>query len=172
MGPSTNETNAYGTAKSSKDMQTNVLNQADQEYSQFTGPNMTSSPFYKTLVTTGTDSTTSAYNKAKANMAAKANAAGFGYASPAAATGDNQVEAQEASDVAKVPTQAVQTAADYGLRAAEGLQTTGAQEGQQSLGYEDAGVSLQNTRSQDVNALLRQLISSYGQVSAAAAGRG
>jgi hypothetical protein len=161
------EHGATDTAAAARTAQEADLKKANGEYDQFIGSNMTNSPFYKSLVTSGTDATTSAYANAKSNVAARAGAAGFGYGSPAAQGGGAEAGMQEAKAVGQIPVEAVQTAADYGLKAAAGIQGSAGQEGQQSLGYEDAATSLQNTRRTNNAAMMNALIKSASEAGSA-----
>jgi hypothetical protein len=84
---------------------------------QFEGPT-TSSPYYKSLLATGTDATTNAYNNAKATSAARANAAGFGDNQPVTQGANNEINAQESASLARLPMQAEQATAPLQLEAA------------------------------------------------------
>ena len=86
--------------------------------SQFEGP-ITSSPYYKSLVATGTDATSDAFTNAKANTAARARQAGFGYSSPIGQAASRETEGQEASALAQVPTKAIEATAPLELEAAK-----------------------------------------------------
>jgi hypothetical protein len=100
-------------------------------------------------------------------MAAKSNAAGFGYGAPAAQGGNQQMAVAEASDVGKIPVQATQTAANMAMQAAQGTQGSAGQMGQQALGYTDAATSLQNTRKTNNAAMMNALIKSAGEAGGA-----
>jgi hypothetical protein len=94
-----------------------TIGQAQNTLGGYEGP-ITSSPYYKSLVSAGTDATTNAYNSAKASAAARANAAGFGSNQPIAQGAQNQIESQEAKSLAGVPMQAIEATAPLQLQAA------------------------------------------------------
>jgi len=108
-------------------LNTNASTQAGQQASnegaaagtlgQFEGPT-TSSPYYKSLLATGTDATTNAYNNARSATAAKANASGFGESSPTITGANAQLNSQEASKLASLPAQAEEATAPLQLQAA------------------------------------------------------
>jgi hypothetical protein len=111
--------------------------------SQFEGP-VQNSPFYKSLLTTGTEATTNAYDSAKANANARANAAGFGYTQPIAQGAQNQVGAQEASALAAVPREAMTATAPLSLQAAQDTAQIGENAGSQALGWNQASQNWNN----------------------------
>jgi hypothetical protein len=116
--------------------QGNLTNAAQGTDAQFEGP-VQNSPFYKSLLTTGIQNTSNAYQTAQSNMKAKANSAGFGQNQPVAQGADNQVEAQETSALAQVPNEAEIAAAPLSLEAA-------GQTGNMGMGYGNQGVNLLN----------------------------
>jgi hypothetical protein len=94
-----------------------IQGQVTDETKQFEG-DPGQSPIYQSLKATGIDSTSDAYRSAKSNTRAAARAAGFGYEQPVTEGMEGQLEAAEASDLAKVPTAAKIESANMGLRAA------------------------------------------------------
>lgn len=106
---------------------------AQGTFSQFEGP-VAQSPFYKALLTTGIQNTSNAYQNARSNMRAKAAAAGFGYAQPVTQGADNQMDAAEASDLARVPNEAMIAAAPLSMKAGEDTAGMGMGYGQQGSG--------------------------------------
>lgn len=114
------------------------VNAAQGTYSQFEGP-VQNSPFYKSLLTTGIQDTSRAYDTARSNMAQRANAAGFGYNQPVAQGAQNQLQSQEASALANVPQQAMLGAAPLSLQAAQGSGQLGLGLGNQALGWGNLG---------------------------------
>lgn len=85
--------------------------------SQFEGP-VQQSPFYKALLNTGIQSTSNAYQNADTNLKRNAQAAGFGYNQPVTQGAEDQLQSQEASALAAVPTQATEAAVQPALSAA------------------------------------------------------
>jgi hypothetical protein len=136
--------------------QKGLTGQAQGTLGQFEGPAQ-QSPFYKSLLTTGIQSTSDAYQNARSNMRQQANQAGFGYAQPATQGADNQLQAREASDMAKIPMEAELGTAPLSLQAA-------GQTGQMGMGYGSQGAGLLGQNAQDVMGLYRQGIQSGGQV--------
>lgn len=116
--------------------QGNLTNAAQSTDSQFEGP-VNQSPFYKSLLTTGIQNTSNAYQNAQSNVKANANSAGFGQNQPVAQGANNQVQAQETSALANVPNQAMEAAAPLSLEAAN-------QTGNMGMGYGTQGVNLLN----------------------------
>lgn len=130
--------------------QGNLTNQAQGTLSQFEGP-VQQSPFYKALLNTGIQSTSNAYSNARANMRQKANAAGFGYSQPVAQGTDDQLQAEEASAMAQVPTNATIAATQPALTAA-------GQTGALGMGYGQQGSGLLNANAQQQGGLYNSLL--------------
>lgn len=65
-----------------------------------------STGLYKSLLTTGLESTSDAYQGAKASTKANEEKSGYGYGSPASEGADREVNAAEAHDLAGVPNKA------------------------------------------------------------------
>jgi hypothetical protein len=125
--------------------------QAQSGLTQFEGP-VQQSPFYKALWNTGISSTSKAYDNADTAMRQRAQQAGFGYNQPITQAGDNQLRAQEASDLGSLPDRALTAAAPLDLQASGQTAGLAGQEagtaatyGNQSLGY---GNELLNANSQ------------------------
>lgn len=96
----------------------NSLNAAQGTDAQFEGPT-TSSPFYKSLLATSTDSTSNAYENAKASSTARAKSAGFGYDSPIGAAASRETTGAEAGALAELPAKAMEATAPLQLQAAQ-----------------------------------------------------
>ena len=131
--------------------QNNDVNQQQQltgaaqgTLSQFEGP-VQNSPFYKALLTSGIEGTSGAYDTARSNMKAQENQAGFGYNQPVAQGADNQLQAQEASDLAKVPNTAMTEAAPLSLSAAGTTANMGMGYGSQAQGWDSAAQGWNNS---------------------------
>jgi len=127
---------------------------AQSTLSQFEGP-VQQSPFYKALLTTGTEATSRAYENAKANTAARARAAGFGYEQPVAQGAQSQMDAQEASALARVPQEATIAATQPALQAA----STGAGAGlgweNTAQGWNDAAYRMNRQRGSWLDTLMK-----------------
>jgi hypothetical protein len=132
-------------------------NTAQGTFGQFEGP-VTSSPFYKSLLTTGTDSTSQAYNNAQANNRANANQSGFNYSQPNVQGSENEIAGQEAGAVGALPAEAAAEAAPLAEGAAAGTAGIGATQSGAAQGYNQAATGLeenyQNAQSGMWNALL------------------
>lgn len=124
--------------------QQKLTGQAQDTLSQFEGP-VQQSPFYKALYSQGIESTSNAYDRARANMNQRANMAGFGYNQPITQGANSQLDAQEARSLADVPRSAMLSAAGPAMQAAGQTGSMGMGYGQQGLGYYDA------TAQQDIN---------------------
>lgn len=114
--------------------QKNLTGKAQGTLDQFEGP-VQDSPFYKALLTTGIEGTSRAYDTARSNQRARANMSGFGYTQPVAQGGENQLQAQETSDLAKVPRDAALGTAPLALQAAGQTGSMGMGYGNQALGW-------------------------------------
>jgi hypothetical protein len=125
----------------------------------FAGPTQ-NTPYYKSLVATGTDSTSNAYENAKANSAASAKQAGFGGASPIGQAASRETNAAEASSLAQIPAEAEQQTAGLQLQAAGQQLGEGSQLGNQGLGYEQEAGNLNNAYQQRKASFTNQLIGS------------
>lgn len=133
-----------------------LTGQAQGTLGQFEGP-VNQSPFYKSLLATGIQDTSNAYQNARSNMRQQANAAGFGYNQPVTQGADNQLQAREASDMARVPMEAELGAAPLSLQAA-------GQTGSMGMGYGAQGAGLLNPNAKNTFDLYRQGIETGGQV--------
>lgn len=118
---------------------------AQSGLSQFEGP-VEQSPFYKSLLTSGVESTSRAYDGAAANQRQKANASGFGYAQPVAQGADNELRAREATDMAAIPREAAVATAPLSLQASGQTGAMGMGYGGQGLSALDLAASQQNRR--------------------------
>lgn len=101
---------------------------------QFEGP-VDQSPFYKALLTQGTEATSNAYQNAQQNVRARAKQAGFGYEQPVEQGAEAGIQAQEAGALARVPGEALLEASGPALSAAGQTGSMGMGYGQQGLGY-------------------------------------
>lgn len=110
---------------------------------QFEGP-VDKSPFYKALERTGIESTSNAYQGARANMRARANATGFGGSNqPIVAGAESQMDVAEGRDLAAVPGKALTAAAPLSLEASKQTADMGTASGAQGVGYFGEGVGLE-----------------------------
>ena len=125
--------------------QTADMGAAQGTLSQFEGP-VQNSPFYKSLLTTGIQNTSNAYQNAASNQKAQANAAGFGQNQPVAQGANNQLQAQETSALAQVPQTAMTEAAPLSLAAAGQSGQMGESAGSQGLNALNLASQLQLKR--------------------------
>jgi hypothetical protein len=116
---------------------------AQGTFSQFEGP-VQNSPFYKALLTSGTEATTNAYDTAKANANARANQAGFGYNQPIAQGAQNEINSRETSSLAALPREAMTATAPLALQAGQDTAQLGESQGQQALGWNQASQNWNN----------------------------
>jgi hypothetical protein len=114
-----------------------LTNDAQGTLSQFEGP-VQNSPFYKALLTQGTEQTSNAYGNAQANQRQQANMSGFGYNSPTAQGGQAQLQSQEAGALAAEPQQAMTQAAQSALQAAGETGQLAGQQGQMATSFNNA----------------------------------
>lgn len=120
---------------------------------QFEGP-VDKSPFYQSLLRSGTQSTSNAYDAAKASMAQRSNQSGFGYNQPVAQAGQGQVDTSEARALGAIPDEAMVAAAPLSMQAAGESGQLGMGYGSQALGFggqnlqsNDQAAKLQSRRS-------------------------
>lgn len=109
---------------------------------QFEGP-VNKSPFYKALLTAGTDSTANAYQSAKTNVRARSKAAGFGEDSGAGQGAEAGIDSQEAKAQAAVPGEALMQATGPALSAAGQTAGMGNALGGQGVAYSGQAVDLE-----------------------------
>lgn len=140
--------------------------------SQFEGP-VQDSPFYKSLLTSGTEATSDAYDNATANMRAKANQSGFNYTQPAEQGAEAEIGGREAKAIGDLPSEAAQQASQAALTAAGDTAQIGANQQQVGEGYTTgAVVPLENQYQNAQNSFWKTLSSIPGTVTTAAAGAG
>lgn len=94
-----------------------ILHSTNPFLNSFLGPDATKTPFYHTLLTTGLESTGRAYEGARAATRLRARASGFGYEQPLEQGSEDQLGAAEASDMSRVPREALSEAIQPGLQA-------------------------------------------------------
>lgn len=108
-GPTQGESLGYGQQGKDSAQADTLANQVTTNNSQFNGP-VQSTPYYKSLLQSGTQSTNQAYDNASRNLKQSMEGAGVGGASGAAAGNNAAVGAQRAASLGQVGTQAVQGA--------------------------------------------------------------
>lgn len=101
-------------------------------------------PYGRSLMTTGTESTNRAYNNAQTNMRARANASGFGYAQPAVAGAGDQIEGARAADMSRLPSSVAAQAIQPGMQAA--MAKIGEAKDYDPTAYFNAGTSMTRDR--------------------------
>jgi hypothetical protein len=133
------------TAQTTQQQQMATANQntAQGTLGQFEGP-VQSSPFYKSLLATGTDATSQAYNNAQANNRANANASGFNYTSPNVQGSENEIAGEEATQMGELPAKAAQEAAPLAEGAAGETAGIGATQSGAASGYNSNATGLEN----------------------------
>lgn len=123
--------------------QTADYGKAQGTLDQFEGP-VQNSPFYKALLTTGTDATSTAYDSAVSNSRSRAKGAGFGYNQPIAGTAEDQIRSREASDLGALPGKAAAEAAPLSLQAAGQTAGMGTALGSEGADYFKSVVPLES----------------------------
>jgi len=131
---STGENTGYQQSEQDRQRADQETGQVDANNSQYNGP-VTSTPFYKSMLRSGTDSTNAAYDNASRNMKMQMESAGVGGASGAVQGNNAAVGAQRASALGAIEPMAMQTATENQFRAnEERLQEAGMYSGA-GLGY-------------------------------------
>lgn len=128
------EGQAQGISQQDRQQQAQDYSTAQGTLSQFEGP-VQQSPYYKSLLATSTDATSNAYENAKANSAAKAKAAGFGYDSPIGEAASRETTGQEAGALAELPAKTAAAAAPLSLAAAGETASMGTELGKEGTQY-------------------------------------
>jgi hypothetical protein len=159
-GPKRSPIEKTATATSATDQGRSVASEdkAQGTLNQFEGP-VQDSPFYKSLLTSGTEATSNAYNAATASERARANAAGINYTQPAEQGAENELRGSEATALGDLPGEAAVAATAPTLTAAGDTAGIGATEGSLGAQYFTGGAvplenAYQNAQSQFTNALL------------------
>lgn len=134
-----------------------LINKTQPALDQYTGTgDVTKTPFYNALKTTGLESTANNYDNARSASRMKSRANGFGYEQPTVQGNDDALSAAEAHDLSGVPNAAAIQAAPLQLNAAA-IQT-----GQAGLfnpvGYTQAGVSASNNSANNKTAMYLALL--------------
>lgn len=114
--------------------QSNLYGKAQDTYGQFEGP-VTSSPFYKALLTSGMDTAATQGANAKFASRARGKAAGFGYNQPAENVAESGIDANTASTMASLPSRTAAMAAPLSLEAARGTESMGTELGREGESY-------------------------------------
>lgn len=140
--PGPTEKLATQTANQDIASRTKSQGEADSSLSQFEGP-VDQTPFYRSMVTAGTDATQHSFDSERANTRMQAHGAGFGYEQPVAQGADAQVNDSEAKAQAQVPQQALQAAAPLTMQAA------GMREGEVNAYNPNGAINTAGTLEQD-----------------------
>lgn len=130
--------------------QKGLLDANESTLGQFRGP-VNQSPFYKSLLTTGTEATSNAYDSARANARARANMAGFNSTQPAEQGAESEMAGREAAALSEVPTKALSEAVQPELAAANLTAGEASSLGNQGLGYFTGGVVPLEVQNQQAN---------------------
>jgi hypothetical protein len=132
--PSQGQNMGYSQSTADQAKTDSLTNQVNQNNSQFNGP-VESTPYYKSLLQSGTTSTNQAYDNASRNMKQSMEGAGVSGASRVAAGNNGAIGASRAAALGTVGTSAVQGATQMQQQAnAQSLQEAGMYSGA-GLGY-------------------------------------
>ena len=155
--PSQGQTMGYDQATQDQNKANTLADQVTQNNSQFNGP-VQQTPYYKSLLQSGTQSTNQAYDNSARNLKQSMEGAGVGGSSGAAAGNNAAVGAQRASALGTVGTQAVQGATQMQQQAnAQQLQQAGMYSGA-GLGYYSGGNQAELQRLQQQGSLWNGLL--------------
>lgn len=154
------EQQGYGLASQDQQKTDQLTGQVNNNLSQFNGPT-TSTPFYKSMLKTGTDSTNQAYDNASRNLKQQMQGAGVSGSSGAAVGNNTAVGASRAAALGQVPTQAVLNTVPLQMQANQDML-------QEAGMYSGAGLGYFNNASQAEQQRLKNQ-GSLGQSAAQAA---
>lgn len=141
-GRSALESQNQNISAQNRNAQTNAYNNVNSTDSQFSGP-VQDTPYYKSLVATGTDATSKAYQNAQANSISQANEAGFGTTSPIGQAASREETGQEAGALAEIPAKAAAATAPLQLEASGQQLSEGGTLGNEALGYQGEATNLE-----------------------------
>jgi hypothetical protein len=133
-----------------------MTNTAQGTLSQFEGP-VKDSPFYKSLLNTGLESTSAAYDRATSTARSRAKGAGFGYAQPVEQGAEAEIGARGAGALAKVPGEALLQASGPALQAAGTTGNIGTTVGGQGISALNTEAGLYNERQARQSAMWQAL---------------
>ena len=132
--PSTGENTGYQQSAADVNKTNQLTDTVNQNNSQFNGP-VQQTPYYKSLLKAGTDSTNQAYDNASRNLKMSMEGAGVSGASGAVQGNTAAMGAQRASSLGQVQTGAVSEATNKQMQAdQQALQEAGMYSGA-GLGY-------------------------------------
>jgi hypothetical protein len=142
---STGEQTGYAQSEDDRNRANTETGQVDANNAQYNGP-VTSTPFYKSLVKAGTDSTNGAYDNATRNLKMSMESAGVGGSSGAAAGNTAAMGAERAKALGTIQPAAIQGATENQFRANDQrLQEAGMYSGA-GLGYFSQGNTAEQQR--------------------------
>jgi len=170
-GPSSGQTMGFGQSTADQQQTQQLTGQVNQNNAQFNGP-VQNSPYYKSLLQSGTQSTNSAYDAATRNMKASMESAGVPGSSGVAQGNNEAMQAQRAGALGTVGTSAIQGATQMQQNAnAQALQEAGMYSGA-GLGYysgaNQAQIAQNQAQSSMWNGLLQAGIGAGGMLGSAA----
>jgi hypothetical protein len=142
---STGEQTGYQQSEDDRQRANQQTGQVDANNAQYNGP-VTSTPFYKSMLKAGTDSTNGAYDNATRNLKMSMEGAGVGGASGAAAGNVAAMGAERAKALGTIQPAAIQSATENQFRANDQhLQEAGMYSGA-GLGYFGQGNTAEQQR--------------------------
>lgn len=144
--PSKGENTGYNQSSTDVAKTGALTDQVNQNNSQFNGP-VQQTPYYKSLLKTGTDSTNQAYDNATRNLKTSMEGAGVGGSSGAVQGNNAAMGAQRAGSLGTVASSAVQGATQM-------QQNANAQQLQEAGMYSGAGLGYFGGANQDEQARL------------------
>ena len=128
-GPTTGQSMGYDQSTQQQNRANSLGDQVTANNSQYNGP-VTSTPYYKSLLQSGTQSTNQSYDNASRNLKQSMEGAGVGGASGAAQGNNAAMGAQRASTLGQVGTNAIQGASQMQMNAnSQQLQQAGMDSG-------------------------------------------
>jgi hypothetical protein len=143
--PSSGESIGYNQSAGDQQKTDQLTTKVNGNLDQFNGP-VQGTPYYKSLLQSGTDSTNSAYNNATRNLKMSMEGAGVGGASGAVQGNTAAMGAQRAGDLAKVGPAATEGATNMQMQGnAQALQEAGMYSGA-GLGYYSGASQAENAR--------------------------
>lgn len=162
--PSQGQQQGYGQSTIDQGKTNTLADQVNQNNSQFNGP-VQNTPYYKSLLQAGTQSTNTAYDNASRNMKTSMEGAGVGGSSGAVQGNNAALGAQRAGSLGQVQQGAIQGATNTQLQAnQQSLQEAGM--------YSGAGLGYYSGANQDEQNQLAQQSSMWNGLLQAGTGLG
>ena len=141
-GRSKQEANTENTSIADQAAQGKAYGTANATDANFTGSTQ-DTPYYKSLVATGTDATSNAYQNAQANSIAQAKEAGFGQETPIGQAASREATGAEAGALAEIPAKAAAATAPLQLEASGQQLQEGTALGNEGVQYSEQATGLE-----------------------------